>query len=70
MLAVAFLMTIAAVVTLVSLTGVSTADFWLGLMLILVFAVRLMWLPTSAFRGAQYVILPALAVSWVLSDRR
>jgi peptide/nickel transport system permease protein len=48
--------------TVVGLAGVSIADFWLGLMLILFFAVNLGWLPTSGFGGPQYVILPALAL--------
>ncbi|MDQ4044416.1 MAG: ABC transporter permease [Chloroflexota bacterium] len=51
------------VVTVISLGGVSTADFWLGLMLILFFAVQLGWLPTSGYGGVDYVILPALALA-------
>lgn len=51
------------IVTVISLTGVSTADFWLGLMLILFFAVQLGWLPTSGYGGLDYVILPALALA-------
>jgi peptide/nickel transport system permease protein len=51
-------------VTFVALTGVSTADFWLGLMLILVVAVRFGLLPTSGFGGVNYVILPALALAF------
>jgi peptide/nickel transport system permease protein len=49
-------------VTVFALAGVSTADFWLGLMLILFFAVRLGWVPTSGYGGLDYVILPAAAL--------
>ena len=38
-----------AVVTLVSLVAYATPGFWLGLMMIVVFAIRLNWLPTSGF---------------------
>ncbi len=51
------------VVTVVSLAGVSTADFWLGLMLILLFAVRFGWLPTSGYGGLTFVILPAATLA-------
>lgn len=50
-------------VTVIALTGVSTADFWLGLMLILLFAVKLGWLPTSGYGGIDFVVLPALALA-------
>ena len=50
--------------TAVSLAGVSVADFWLGLMLILVVGVQLQWLPTSGFGGLNYALLPALALAF------
>jgi ABC-type dipeptide/oligopeptide/nickel transport system permease component len=48
--------------TLAAYLGVSFPVYWVGLLLILVFAVALRWLPPSGARGPQYVILPALAL--------
>jgi ABC-type dipeptide/oligopeptide/nickel transport system permease component len=42
--------------------GVSFPVFWVGLLLILLFAVTLRWLPPSGFGGWEYLILPALAL--------
>jgi len=50
--------------TTVSLAGVSVADFWLGLMLILVVSVQFGLLPTSGFGGLEYLILPALTLAF------
>lgn len=47
----------------VSLAGVSIVEFWLGMMLILFFAVQLGWLPTSGYGGPAHVVLPALALA-------
>jgi peptide/nickel transport system permease protein len=52
------------ILTTVSLAGVSIADFWLGLMLILVFGVQLHMLPTSGYGGLEFVILPALTLAF------
>ena len=50
-------------VTVISLAGVSIVQFWLGLMLIVFFAVQLGWLPTGGYGEARHVILPALTLA-------
>ncbi len=50
-------------VNVLSLAGVSIVEYWFALILILVFAVQLDWLPTSGYGTAAHVILPALALS-------
>ncbi|WP_246692069.1 ABC transporter permease [Methylobacterium sp. WL1] len=66
-----------AVISLVSLVAYATPGFWLGLMMIVIFAIRLGWLPTSGFDtvGAdnegwdevwdvgRHLVMPAVALS-------
>ena len=42
--------------------GISFPVYWVGLILILVFAVELRWLPPSGYGGIEYLVLPALAL--------
>ncbi|MBN2290297.1 MAG: ABC transporter permease [Candidatus Glassbacteria bacterium] len=53
-------------VMVMSLLGISTPVFWLGLMLIVVFSVWLGWLPVGGYgeHGAlRYLVLPAVSLS-------
>ena len=47
---------------LVAYAGVSFPVYWVGLLLILVFAVQLRWLPPSGSGGFSYLILPAITL--------
>jgi peptide/nickel transport system permease protein/oligopeptide transport system permease protein len=42
--------------------GISFPVYWIGLLLIVLFAVMLRWLPASGYGGWQFLILPALAL--------
>jgi ABC-type dipeptide/oligopeptide/nickel transport system permease component len=46
------------------LLGLSIPGFWLGLVLILVFAVWLRWLPTSGSGDWRHLIMPSAALGW------
>lgn len=48
--------------TAVSLVGVSMPSFWLALMLCLLFAVQLGWLPVSGSYGWEYWVLPVVTL--------
>ena len=48
---------------LIALVGQAMPNFWLGLLLIFIFAVQLGWLPTSGRGGFENLIMPAITLA-------
>ena len=55
--------------TVVALLGQAMPTFWLGIMLILVFSVRLNWLPSSGRGDVEHLILPAITLGLFTTAR-
>lgn len=47
-----------------ALLGQAVPGFWLAVVLMLIFAVNLQWLPTSGMDGIKSMILPVISLSW------
>ena len=52
------------VVQVLALAGLSMPSFWLAMLLILLFSVRLEWLPSSGDGSAAHLVMPALTLGW------
>jgi peptide/nickel transport system permease protein len=52
------------VAVVLSLAGLSIPQFWLALLLILVFAVRIRLFPTAGMGGPEHLVLPMLALAF------
>jgi len=48
-----------------ALFGISMPNFWIALMLVLLFSVKLRWLPPYGIGGLEYYILPVIALGFV-----
>ena len=49
--------------TFLAVLGQSLPNFWLGIMLILLFGVALRWLPTSGFESWRHIVLPSITLA-------
>jgi len=46
----------------IALLGTSMPSFWLGILLIIVFGVKLGWLPVSGYGGLNHLVMPAFVL--------
>lgn len=50
-------------ITFLSQSAVSAPEYWVGPVLVLIFARHLGWLPSGGWSGIAYILMPALALS-------
>ena len=55
------------VIRILSLTGLSFPNFWLAIMLVLVFSITLRWLPPSGMDGILSFVMPAVTMGIILT---
>ena len=48
----------------IAITGVSVPSFWLGFLLISLFAIQLHWFPIAGYGGIKYLVLPAITLGF------
>jgi peptide/nickel transport system permease protein len=53
-----------SIAKIIALLGQSLPAFWLGIVLMWIFAVKLGWLPPSGREGPQSLLLPAVTLGW------
>lgn len=55
-------------IRIISMFGLSFPNFWIGIMLIMLFGVKLRWLPPSGFEGWRSLVLPGFTLALILSS--
>lgn len=54
-------------IRILSLVGLSFPNFWLAMMMVLVFSIALGWLPPSGMEGASSLVMPAVTMAIILT---
>lgn len=53
------------IVRIIAFLGVSMPNFWLAFLLVMLFSVKLNWLPAMGYGGWRYMILPAVSIAFM-----